>query len=74
VRQSNQEAEINMLDSQSEIGSKIDLVDDAYAEIDEFENRQMYRESFKRQLAPAKPQMKLSAKDGRVPQHYLQGI
>jgi hypothetical protein len=34
--------------SESEAESHIDVVDNAYAEIDAFENRQEYRESFKR--------------------------
>ena len=63
------EADLDRMISESEADSHIDVVDNAYAEIDEFENRQQYRQSF--QSKPAKPQMKLSAKDGRVLQHYL---
>jgi hypothetical protein len=68
------EQDLDRMISESEAESHIDMVDNAYAEIDSFENRQKYRESFKRKTGPTKPQMKISAKDGRVLQHYLQGV
>jgi hypothetical protein len=62
--------------SESETGSNIDIADDAYAEIDQFESRQKRnKESLMRSNGgPAKPQMRLTAKDGRALQNYLQRV